>query len=108
MIKITIFAIHSPFLLPFFRREEKREKNNQSRDFKSCLSARSIQGVVCFKKVGFFVYIQKHYQNHNLAPRNIKMSLIILILVTPYTESYSLTHKEPKRHMEVGKEGYDF
>ena len=34
--------IHSPFLLhSFFRREEKREKNNQSRGQKSCLSART-------------------------------------------------------------------
>ena len=37
--KITIFAIHSPFLLPFFLGwKRKGEKNNQSRDFKSCLS----------------------------------------------------------------------
>jgi len=42
-LKITIFAIHSPFLLPpFFRREEKSGNNNQSRDFKSCLSALSL------------------------------------------------------------------
>ena len=38
----TIFTIHSPFFLPpFLRREEKREKNNQRRGQKSCLSARS-------------------------------------------------------------------
>jgi hypothetical protein len=41
--KITIFAIHSPFLfLLFLGGKRKGEKNNQSRDFKSCLSARSI------------------------------------------------------------------
>ena len=41
-LKITIFVIHCPFLLhSFFRREEKREKKNQSWDFKTCISARS-------------------------------------------------------------------
>ena len=36
--------IHSPFLLPsFFRREGKREKNNQSRGQNSCLSDQSIR-----------------------------------------------------------------
>ena len=40
-LKITIFAIHSPFLLPsFFRRERKGENDNQSLDFRSCLSVR--------------------------------------------------------------------
>ena len=34
LLKNTIFAIHSPFLLPPF---SKREENNQSRDFQSCL-----------------------------------------------------------------------
>ena len=39
-LKITIFAIHSPFLLPsFFRREKKSQNNDQSLDFKSYLSA---------------------------------------------------------------------
>ena len=34
-LKITIFSIHSPFLLsPFFKGKKKRKKNNQSRDFK--------------------------------------------------------------------------
>ena len=37
---ITIFANHSPFLLPpFFRREEKRGKNIQGLGQKSCLAA---------------------------------------------------------------------
>ena len=39
-LKLTTFAIHSPFFL--FRRDEKKENNNQSRDFYLCLSARSI------------------------------------------------------------------
>ena len=42
-LRITLFAIHSPFLLPsFFKREEKKGNNNQNHDFKSCLSARSL------------------------------------------------------------------
>ena len=41
-LKITIFAVSSHFLLPsFFRGKRKGEKNNQSRDFKTCLSAGS-------------------------------------------------------------------
>ena len=37
-----IFTIHSPFLLPsFLGGKRKGRKNNKSRDFKSCLSARS-------------------------------------------------------------------
>ena len=41
-LKITMFAIHSPFLLPsFLRGKRKGEKNNQSYDLQSCLSARS-------------------------------------------------------------------
>ena len=37
-----IFAIHSPFLLPFFLGGKRKSvKKNQNRDFKSCLSARS-------------------------------------------------------------------
>ena len=39
---ITIFfAIHSPFLILFLGGIKKGEKNNQSPDQKSCLSARS-------------------------------------------------------------------
>ena len=38
---MTIFAIHSPFLLPsFLEVKRKGEENNQSRGQKSCLSAR--------------------------------------------------------------------
>ena len=57
---IKIFAINSPFLLPpFLRREEKREKNNQSRGQKSYLSALSSdvnkQRYFVAEKLGFSV-----------------------------------------------------
>ena len=52
-LKITIFAIDSPFLLPYFLRgKRKEEKNDHSCDFKSCLSSRSLKRTF---KSGFWV-----------------------------------------------------
>ena len=47
------FCKHSPFLLPyFFKIEEKRGKNNQSRSQKSCISARSLHLYIPLQKIG--------------------------------------------------------
>ena len=54
---IMFFAIQSPFLLPFFLgRKIKGEKNNQSRDFKACLSARSKLGIAKSKNTETFQF----------------------------------------------------
>ena len=52
-----IFAFHSLFLLPpILGGKRKGEKNNQSRDFKSCLSARNN---FFYKKVPVTIYNHK-------------------------------------------------
>ena len=73
-LKITILAIHSPFILPsFLRREEKRGNINQSRDFKSCLSARSI------RKITLYIFMLMDFFNHECSIH------LILILVPNYS-----------------------
>ena len=46
------------------------------------------------------------YQNLNVAPRNLKRALLLLIIVSPYTESSKRKYVEPKKKYGESKRTY--